>query len=135
MTRPARGRSHPRRRGGSETESEQPATLAGVTQPDRRNVRAEVEPGLLLGALQPVRVHGDDVLQAVLLGQARPSRQAAADQATVHAVERRAVVDEEPAMGRTVEDLDIPDRTIEWADDLTVQHRSTREFIPIAHLT
>ena len=39
------------------------------------------------------------------------------------------------AMGRTVEDLDIPDRTIEWADDLTVQHRSTREFIPIAHLT
>ena len=39
------------------------------------------------------------------------------------------------AMGRTVEALDIPDRTIEWADDLTVQHRSTREFIPIKNLT
>lgn len=31
----------------------------------------------------------------------------------------------------SVEDLDIPDRTVEWEDDLTVQYRSTREFIPV----
>lgn len=37
-------------------------------------------------------------------------------------------------MARDIGELDIPDRTIEWADDLTVQYESTREFIPIAGL-
>ena len=37
-------------------------------------------------------------------------------------------------MAPTVEDLEIPDRTIEWTDDLTVRYRSTREFIPIGDL-
>lgn len=34
-------------------------------------------------------------------------------------------------MAGSVEDLGIPDRTVEWEDDLTVQYRSTREFIPV----
>ncbi len=38
-------------------------------------------------------------------------------------------------MASTVDELDIPDRTIEWADDLTIQHRSTRQLIPVDELT
>ena len=31
----------------------------------------------------------------------------------------------------TVDALDIPDRAIEWTDDLTIKHVATREFLPI----
>lgn len=34
----------------------------------------------------------------------------------------------------SVSELDIPDRTIEWADDLTTRHHCTREFLSIDDL-
>ena len=53
-----------------------------VAQTDWQDMPPEVKSGLLLGALQNVRVHGDDVLEAVRLGQSGPSFQAAADLAS-----------------------------------------------------
>ena len=37
-------------------------------------------------------------------------------------------------MAPTVDALDIPDRAIEWTDDLTIKHLATRDFLPIATL-
>lgn len=36
------------------------------------------------------------------------------------------------SMGRDMADLDIPDRSVEWADDLMVSHGSSRDFVSIA---
>lgn len=36
------------------------------------------------------------------------------------------------SMARDTADLDIPDRSVEWADDLIVSHRSSRQFYSIA---
>lgn len=37
-------------------------------------------------------------------------------------------------MGNSAGELDIPDRVIEWDNDLVVQHHSSRQFIPVEDL-